>query len=51
MTTLGWTPGEFWAASVYEFETAILAKLREVEPEPWSDDQTMAFFDRMGGAS
>lgn len=44
---LGWSPSDFWAATVYEMETALLARLREVEPPPMSDAEQVEFFDRM----
>ena len=44
---LGWSPSEFWAATVYEMETALLARLREIEPEPMTEAATVDFFDRL----
>lgn len=46
---LGWTPAQFWGATVWEFETAILTRLREVEKPPLSDDETREMFARMSG--
>jgi hypothetical protein len=45
---LGWKPAEFWAATVYEFETAVLARERQMQPPTWTDEQTQEFFDRLG---
>ncbi len=44
---LAWSASEFWAATVYEMETALLARLSEVEPQPMSDAESAEFFDRM----
>lgn len=46
--SFGWTPSEFWRATVYEFETLLLARLQEVEKPAWTEEQTRAFFDGLG---
>ena len=47
---LGWAPAEFWAATVYELESALLVRVRESEPQPMTDAESMAFFDKLTDA-
>lgn len=45
---IGWPPSEFWAASMYELTTALLAHRRmhtAPEPEPMDDDAIWAMLD------
>jgi hypothetical protein len=51
MQVLGWTPQQFWAATMWEFETAVLAKERALRPPAWNDEQTMEFFDRVAAVT
>lgn len=49
---LGWTPAQMWAATLWEFETATLAKIestRQPEAPDATQEEVMAAFRALPG--
>jgi len=49
---LGWTPSEFWTATMAELELALLVRIEDAEPpraQAMTDAEMRAFYDQLKG--